>query len=291
MENVLMKDIINNIYHSIADIRETIVITETNEKALPWDSKIGGKPYLLEDDDYPLSLEHEPFKFLLQVNMKDLPANDYFPHKGLLQFFLNLDYSYDEEDQPFLVKFIPRITRKEEKLDYDEEDDYQEQASDSGEFDFDEKEQFDFIDNDQEEAMNEDGIRITFTLEDDHVNPTTLEWDTFTEHLANCLYNYRNELEDYDALKEEEINYLEDLDFIFDQESVIETRYANKLLGYPSNEQEDIRLKDKAYEHYLLLLQYTIINEEDDEDLVKWFIDPVDLENRNFTRVICSYYK
>ncbi|MDR1781635.1 MAG: DUF1963 domain-containing protein [Bacilli bacterium] len=286
-----MKEIINNIYHSIANIKSAIVIHETNEKALPWDSKIGGKPYLLEDDDYPLSHENEPFKFILQINLKDLPENEYFPKHGLLQFFLNLDYSYDEDDQPFLVKYIPRITRREERLDYDEEDDYQEYDDEEDELDLDEKDEFNFMEDDEEEEFNEYGMKIFFTLEEDHINPTTLEWDTFIDHLASCLYNYRNELDDYDGMIEDEVNYLEDLDFILDKEEVITIRYANKLLGYPSNEQEDIRLRNKDYEHYLLLLQYTIINDDDEEQLVKWFIDPIDLENKDFTKVICSYYK
>ncbi|MDR3215188.1 MAG: DUF1963 domain-containing protein [Bacilli bacterium] len=263
---------------------------KTNEKALPWDSKIGGKPYLLEDDEYPVSCENEPFKFLIQINFNDLPENDYLPTQGLLQFFLNNDYSYDEDDQPFLIKFIPHVIKEDKKLNYDEEDDFDDDLNEY----FDEEDDFnyeEFSDDYSDDLEDEDDIKIDFQISEDHINPSCLEWQGFTNHLASCLYNYQSELEDYESIKEDNL-YLEDLDFILDEEEVVEVRFSNKLFGYASNEEEDIRIKNDAYKNYLLLLQYSLFDEEEKKDrIIKWFINPLDLEKLDFSKVICSYYK
>lgn len=55
-------------------------------------SKFGGIPYWPKDkvDSYPHSSgQHQiPLTMLAQINLSDLPENDVFPNKGILQFFI-----------------------------------------------------------------------------------------------------------------------------------------------------------------------------------------------------------
>ena len=277
-----MEHIIKNSYDKIANIHQAIVIEESNDSPTLWDSKVGGKPYLLEDDDYPVSFDTlEPFEFLLQVNCQDLPENDYFPRKGLLQFFINNDYTYEKEDKPFLIKYIENIIVDDDKLDYDIEDDY--------ELDEDEIE-----DEDDEtiNAMIDEEVKITFSSKEDHVNSTAIEWFAFKDDLAKQLHHYKDDLEDYESIVEDS-NYLEDLDFILDDEEVVEVMQSSKLLGYPDNDEDDIRLSDEKYHDYILLLQlhpHSDFFDNEDEISICWFIHPQDLKQLNFDNVICSYF-
>jgi uncharacterized protein YwqG len=60
----------------------------------PWQSKIGGHPYLPKGTGYPTDSEtDEMMMFLMQVNCADLPIIDGFalPRQGILQFYSGLD--------------------------------------------------------------------------------------------------------------------------------------------------------------------------------------------------------
>ncbi|WP_427159614.1 DUF1963 domain-containing protein [Aliinostoc sp. HNIBRCY26] len=60
----------------------------------PWQSKIGGYPYLPKETDYPRDRETgEMMMFLMQVNCAELPIIDglSLPRKGILQFYSGLD--------------------------------------------------------------------------------------------------------------------------------------------------------------------------------------------------------
>ena len=67
-------------------------------KTKPWESKLGGCPYLLNKKDYPLDKYGEPMMFLAQINFEEMPPLEGFTDKGLLQFYITNteDYGYDE---------------------------------------------------------------------------------------------------------------------------------------------------------------------------------------------------
>ncbi|MDL2211399.1 DUF1963 domain-containing protein [Erysipelotrichaceae bacterium OttesenSCG-928-M19] len=277
-----MEQTISNIYNKVAQIKETIIIKESNDICKAWDSKVGGKAYLLEDDEYPVSFDSsETFEFLIQINCNDLPDNELFPKKGLLQFFINHEYSFEKEDKPFEIRYIENIITDDDLLDYDIEDEYDE--DDNPEVDED----------DDNETMIEEEIKITFEKAFDHINSTTIEWDSFKGKMASALYEYRDELDDYDSMIKDS-NYLEDLDFILDDEKVLEVMHSSKLLGYPDNFDEDIRLSDYKYHDYILLLQLSLAADyfdNEDETNICWFIKEEDLKALNFNNVICSYFR
>lgn len=60
-------------------------------------SKFWGNPDLPEDVDYPMAYypdtdSYEPYHFICQINLADLPPQDILPRRGLLQFYANIHY-------------------------------------------------------------------------------------------------------------------------------------------------------------------------------------------------------
>ena len=52
-------------------------------------SKFGGTPYFPKNLKYPHNFKNEPLRLLAQLNFDELPKLDGFPHKGILQFYVN----------------------------------------------------------------------------------------------------------------------------------------------------------------------------------------------------------
>ena len=64
--------------------------TKISDKPLPVTcSKFGGVPYWPNNrSDYPKTGKRFPLTLLAQINFSELPQNDVFPDKGLLQFYI-----------------------------------------------------------------------------------------------------------------------------------------------------------------------------------------------------------
>ena len=60
------------------------------------DSKFGGLPYIPQGGSLPTSVEGKPLFMLAQINCEQLPENNLYPQKGLLQFWIapTTDYLY-----------------------------------------------------------------------------------------------------------------------------------------------------------------------------------------------------
>ncbi|WP_194841516.1 YwqG family protein [Sporosarcina obsidiansis] len=85
------------------------------EETKPWDSKLGGCPYLKSSEDYPTDADRNPMLFLAQINLADLEIIDELPEKGLLQFFVANDDLFGLED-PIHVNYIEDYEENEEHL-------------------------------------------------------------------------------------------------------------------------------------------------------------------------------
>lgn len=90
-------------------------ISFKREETKPWESKLGGCPYLKKIKDYPMDEAREPMLFLAQINLKDLEKLDELPEKGLLQFYVVNDDMFGLES-PVLVKYIEDYEENEEYL-------------------------------------------------------------------------------------------------------------------------------------------------------------------------------
>jgi len=88
----------------------------------PWESKIGGAPYLPAGGQLPLGPDGDPLYFLGQINFAEIPALEPFPNKGLVQFFISDDdlYGMDidewEKQETFRVVFYPEVHQEEVSL-------------------------------------------------------------------------------------------------------------------------------------------------------------------------------
>lgn len=101
--------------HIRKSIRISNEITFTAEDTKPWESKLGGCPYLEALEDYPLDKQGKPMIFLAQINLSDLIGLDNMPQRGLLQFFIHNDDCYGYNG-PCKVRYIEEFITDESKL-------------------------------------------------------------------------------------------------------------------------------------------------------------------------------
>ena len=85
------------------------------EETKPWDSKLGGCPYLESVEDYQTDKYGEPMLFLAQINLADLENLDELPEKELLQFYIANEELFGLEE-PVFVKYIEDYEENEEHL-------------------------------------------------------------------------------------------------------------------------------------------------------------------------------
>lgn len=74
----------------IESIEESIEFKVSTEDPEITDSKLGGIPYLPMGFNYPLNKDGHPLALLAQINFSDFEKTVKFPHKGMLQFFIDI---------------------------------------------------------------------------------------------------------------------------------------------------------------------------------------------------------
>lgn len=96
-------------------LKPTNEIKYIPEKTKPWESKLGGCPYLTKNEDYPKDRLDKPMMFLAQINFEEMPPLTGFPADGILQFYIanTEDYGFDE---PCKVVYIQTIEKDESRL-------------------------------------------------------------------------------------------------------------------------------------------------------------------------------
>ena len=64
-----------------------------NSKAAkhPWNSKVGGVPYLPTGMAYPVDANGEKLQFLAQINFEEMPTLAGYPSQGILAFYIGSD--------------------------------------------------------------------------------------------------------------------------------------------------------------------------------------------------------
>ncbi|OCB00578.1 YwqG family protein [Clostridium beijerinckii] len=90
-------------------------ITFKCEETKPWESKLGGCPYLKNIEEYPLDEDGEPMIFLAQLNLSEIKNLNDLPEKGLLQFFIVNDDMFGLES-PIVVRYIENYEEDETQL-------------------------------------------------------------------------------------------------------------------------------------------------------------------------------
>ena len=95
-----------------ATLRQSILIETTQVDSLPpTASKFGGTPYLPRDAEVPYKWDQQ-LGLLAQFRLADLPANDFLPDAGMLQFWIGREDCFPSEDLKdgdFAVVHYPQI--------------------------------------------------------------------------------------------------------------------------------------------------------------------------------------
>jgi uncharacterized protein YwqG len=88
----------------------------------PWESKVGGVPYLPQGIDFPKGPDGRPLYFLAQINFEDMPRLAPFPEHGIVQFYIHdddlygMDFDDGENQDTFRVLYFPEVVRDTKKL-------------------------------------------------------------------------------------------------------------------------------------------------------------------------------
>ncbi|AAK78796.1 uncharacterized protein YwqG [Clostridium acetobutylicum] len=92
-------------------------ITYKKGKTLPWESKLGGCPYMEKIEEYPKDKDGVPYFFLAQINFEEIHGIKDFPSEGILQFYVKRDdvYGLYEEDG-FVVRYVEKVNNNKENL-------------------------------------------------------------------------------------------------------------------------------------------------------------------------------
>ncbi|MBK8196269.1 MAG: DUF1963 domain-containing protein [Lewinellaceae bacterium] len=91
-------------------------------KTSPWESKVGGQPYLPQNTPWPTAPDGRELFFLAQINFADMPPLSPFPSQGILQFYLNdddlygMDFDDGENQDTFRVLYHRDLIRDESQL-------------------------------------------------------------------------------------------------------------------------------------------------------------------------------
>lgn len=82
----------------VMDAEDSVTVSLFEGECSPYDSKVGGLPYMPVGFHYPMDLregrEDKPLAFLAQINFEQLPPLKGFPSYGILQFYVGTDYMY-----------------------------------------------------------------------------------------------------------------------------------------------------------------------------------------------------
>lgn len=237
-------------------IKPYINIKLQEQKTMPWESKLGGNPYLEIGMEYPKTSNGEYLRLLAQINFEEVPHLEPFPHKGILQFFILADdvYGLDFDDpcmqDTFRAIYIPNIIKNEENLIKD----------------------FSFLGELEEEwymPFSDEG-KMKFSLE-----YMPVSWGDYRFDKVYGNINLR-EGEEVDA-------YADNL-----------SGYGCKIGGYPAFTQGDPREDNKTLNKFdTLLLQLDCEDECDlmfgDGGVANFFINEEDLKKLDFTKVLYNW--
>jgi len=233
-----------------------IKIKLQEKETMPWESKLGGDPYLEVGMEYPKASNGEYLRLLAQINFEEVPHLESFPQKGILQFYILADdvYGLALQDQciqdTFRVIYIPDVVKNKENLIKD----------------------FSFL------GELEEDWYMPFS------NEGKMEFSS-EEYMPVSWEDYRfNEIYGSINLPEEVVDdYMENL-----------SSDGCKIGGYPAFTQCDPRYYDKNLERFdTLLLQLDCEDECDlmfgDAGVANFFINEEDLKKLDFTKVLYNW--
>ena len=244
---------------------------ERSDEFKPWDSNLGGSPYLPLGFEYPKSKESDqPLQFLGQINFGEIPHLENFPDQGILQFYLNMkdlglgiDESRDNVQINHRVLYFPIVVEEQGCLQQVEnfkaltelsEDEEQLWVAPSRLIDF------RFV----QQYMTFFDYRFAPLL----FNRTQVETNNTYADIAHAYEYYEKPYTEY-----------------------FQTEGGHRLGGYANFlHSRDNRIELGIQDHILLMQLDTDDGLEwCDGGIAQWYIHPQDLKNKDFSQVIFQW--
>lgn len=252
--------------------KEFVKLQLENIEADILSSKVGGPFYVPEDEEVPCSkTTNKPLKLLAQINFAEMPHLDYFPEKGLLQFFIygeddlyGLDLDNPKSQDNWRIRYIEYLP------DFvDEKNIFYPEWTDDDMMPFDEDTQYRLVPIKEKQAMTPIDYRF-----DDFLSKAVIE-------------------SDYLKLLQNRDFYDEVYDMIWDSDNM-STTYC-QMDGYPMFTQNDIReyIDMKGEDILLFQLDSFLDGFGDilwgDCGVANFFITKEDLKNKDFSNVVYNW--
>lgn len=268
--NKITKEMVIKVMNSLSQntVKEVIKINLKDEKCSIFDSKFGGIPYLGKNDQVPVTNNSQQLRLLGQINLRQLPKNEYNLNDGLIQFWIldndlyGLDFNDMTSQKESRVIYYPSLdatVTEDDIIDkYHFNQDSYFPIKDTFKLNF---------------KKSKEGVSIgDYTFEELFIQ----EWNkSYPNILIKSYHDIPNEV-----LYEDEFNKY--------------SGFGHKLFGYPAFTQEDPR-GYREYQDYLLLLQIDSIgikNKEimwGDSGICNFFISKNALENKDFSKVLYNW--
>lgn len=233
-----------------------IIEAKQSEKVYLTESRFGGPSFLPANFEHPLNKFGSKMKLLAQINLAELPPNDLFSRKGLLQFYISPDEVYgrnfrDPGESDFTILFHKDWEFWESPQEWDFSN--EEMGEDEFCFPFENKYQLNF-----KESIG-------------YVRPSDIR---FLNYFPQSPF-----------LKDGKL----DTKMYEEYQQVIGTP-THALGGYGHFIQEDPRIRFTQYKDFILLLQIDTKGGImwGDSGAAQFLIHPDDLAKADFTKVV--YY-
>src|SRR5579871_5065660 len=235
-----------------------ITATPTDDLALE-QSKFGYYPCMPADFEYPVD-DHGKFMFpLAQINFKEVPALAGYPDAGYLQFYISvfdelfgLDFDQPQRQKNFRILYFTESEVEKYKVD------------------------FSFLDETMESELSPvpKPYALGFTKKEEYIGLGDVRYE------EDNPYNAKEVIKKYPLLEAD----LEDALY----ESSLTG--GHKIGGYAHFSQEDPR-NGTDFKNYALLFQLDSDDEImwGDSGVANFFIDPQDLVEKNFSKVIYNW--
>ena len=271
--------------------RQTLVVHPVRKETTVFDSKLGGRPYLPKNMDYPRVLsgefEGEPLYLLTQLNFSMLPNIEGLPNKGILQFYVGCN-----GDDVFGVDFDDYRNQNGFRIIYHSD------IIDDEKLLMSEQEFLDLGIEDSEFIGEYLPFKGEFLLEYAGVQncPITAN-DYCFDNAVSSAYNkiYQDNICGVFSYKPNTVSlYNRDpelCDVICEERTISGTRIG----GYPYFTQSDPRENDMYSEYNVLLFQLDSCGDGEDEiiwgdcGVGNFFIKHSDLERLDFTDVLYTW--
>lgn len=267
-----IEEIIDEI--NMLTMRPMIRISEINRGPLPLTvSKYGGIPYLPKELMPPMDKDGNGLRLLAQINLKELPENDFFSvRQGILQFWISANKRYGMEDYTLTTKNTARVIFYEQVDERVSVEDVIEKYNPSTI----KEEPFPVVDE----------VALEFSVGQEPLNSGDSYWTTLFLELWNKKYP--------------ELELLDEMEELPNAKSVLDYRseYRSKLGGYPNFVQQDFReVRTLGEKEDKLLFQITSSKGPDGEVQVMWldggsaqfFIRDEDLRACDFSKVLYTW--